>query len=86
MDFGGAVLNRGIIVPQPVYKATTQFSPLPSIRFSDNGLPGINLDRALKKQLSSVSNRDWAPTVSTTAKKVTIRINVSATMGSGRMY
>ena len=72
----GSIPQRGLIVPQPVYRAPAQFSPLRPIKFSENGQHGMNLGNALKKNFAGLANRDVRPVISETAKKVTIRVNV----------
>lgn len=72
----GSIPQRGVIVPQPVYRAPAQFSPLNPIKFAENRQHGMNLGNALKKNFAGLANRDVRPVISETAKKVTIRVNV----------
>lgn len=72
----GSIPQRGVIVPQPVYRAPAQFSPLHPIKFAENRQHGMNLGNALKKNFAGLANKDVRPVISETAKKVTIRVNV----------
>lgn len=72
---------KGVVVPQPVYKATAQFNALPTICFVEGNTLGVNLGNALRKQVTNLANKDSRPKISETAKKVTIRINVSLATG-----
>lgn len=63
----GSIPQRGVIVPQPVYRAPAQFSPLHPIKFAENRQHGMNLGNALKKNFAGLANKDVRPVISETA-------------------
>lgn len=65
------------MVPQSVYMTGTNFDQLQTIRFEDNGRPGISIARAYRKETSQLAHAGTQPKMSDAARKVTLRVNVS---------
>ena len=65
------------MVPQSVYTTGTSFDQLQTIRFEDNGRPGISTAKAYRKETAQLANASTQPQMSEAARKVTLRINVS---------
>lgn len=65
-----------IQVPQRLYQAPTHFDAQPSILFTTQELPGVNLHDAFINNLAQLDGRDEPLVVTTTSNRVTLRILV----------
>ncbi|PSS37256.1 hypothetical protein PHLCEN_2v894 [Hermanssonia centrifuga] len=75
MDYPENCQLPGLIVPQVVFSAPQPYARRESIRFTENGRPGILLRHACSENFSGMADRATYPTLTTTSMKITIRIN-----------
>jgi hypothetical protein len=64
------------IIPQVLYSVTRPYTRLPDVVFEVDGSIGIYLDDALRNQFQGLHDAHGIPTLTHTARKVTLRLNV----------
>jgi hypothetical protein len=64
------------LVPQIPYGNTRPYDLMPAIMFEENGFAGVYLGHALRHEFDGLRDADSIPTLSMTARKVTLRVNV----------
>jgi len=62
-------------VPQEMYTGTRSFDALPTITFYENRFPGVRLEHVLNNDLGGLGDSDTKPLLTSTARKITLRIN-----------
>lgn len=68
----------GFVVPQKVYQAQQPYSRLPPVKFSEYESMGVKLQNALNQPPRGMPDGEKTPLLAEKAKKITLRINVSA--------
>ena len=69
--------QRGFIVPQPAYHPPSVYTRLPSIKFREHGIAGVNLANALNDKFDSLEESQAPVHLSLTAtSKISVRLIV----------
>ena len=65
-----------VLVPQEMYTTLRPFVAFPTITFRENGCSGVRLCNALQNDLQGLEDPNAKPTLTNTAQKIKLRINV----------